>query len=317
MKRRDFIQSAASLAAMSVIGNMTNSCGHPSGLRRKLGKTGYEVFPVGYGGIVSMNDGQEASDRYVSWAIDRGINYFDVAPSYGDAEEKLGNSLKAYRKNSYLACKTTKRLSKEAEPEFEQSFDHLHTDYFDVYQMHSLSKQEDIDQAFGPGGVMEMMVKAKRDGRVRKLGLTAHSEEIALKAMALYDFDTVLFPVNWMMNMKTGMATTLCNDAKKRKMGLLAMKSLVLRRWFDQSEDRGDYGKSWCKPIPTENKALGVAAIKYAFRLGADIIIPPGNFKSFSFAVDHIEEIITQPVTTVETALLENEFAMVKEYPFF
>ena len=53
---------------------------------RKLGKTGFEISAVAYGGIVSMNDGQEASDRYVSWAIDRGINYFDVAPSYGDAE---------------------------------------------------------------------------------------------------------------------------------------------------------------------------------------------------------------------------------------
>jgi len=317
MKRRDFIQSATSLAAVSVIGSFAYSCGQTTGLQRKLGKTGFKVFPVAYGGIVSMNDGQEASDRYVSWAIDRGINYFDVAPSYGDAEEKLGNSLKAYRQQIHLACKTVKRLLKEAEPEFEQSFKQLHTDYLDVYQLHSLSKQEDIDQAFGPGGTMEMMVKAKRDGRVRKLGITAHSEEIALKAMALYDFDTVLFPVNWMMNMRDGMGTALCKDAKKRGMGLLAMKSQIHRRWFDQSEDRGDYRKSWCKPIHTDNKALGVAAIKYAFGLGADIIVPPGNFKSFSFAVDHIEEILSQPVSSNETALLENEFSLVKEYPFF
>ena len=317
MKRRDFIQSAASLAAIGVMGNVTYSCGHTKGLQRELGETGFKVFPVGYGGIVSMNDGQDASDRYVSWAIDHGINYFDVAPSYGDAEEKLGNSLKAYRKNIYLACKTARRLSRDAGAEFEKSFEHLHTDYFDVYQKHSLSTQEDIDQAFGPGGVLEMMVKARRDGRVRKLGITAHSEEIALKAMALYDFDTVLFPVNWMMIMKNGMGTALCRDAKQRKMGLLAMKSLVHRRWFDQSEDRGDYSKSWCKPIDTDNKMMGIAAMKYAFRLGADIMLPPGNFKSFSFVVDHIEEITAHSITGDEMALLENEFAMVKEYPFF
>ena len=316
MKRRDFIQNAASLAAVGVIGNMTYSCEQTTGLKRKLGETGFKVFPVGYGGIVSMNDGQEASDRYVSWAIDRGVNYFDVAPSYGDAEEKLGNSLKAYRKKIYLACKTAKRISKEAEVEFEKSFERLHTNYFDVYQMHGLSTQEDIDQAFGPGGVLEMMVKAKRDGRVRKLGITAHSEEIALKAMAMYDFDTVLFPINWMMIFKKGMGRALCSDAKNRKMGLLAMKAQVLRRWLDE-EDRGEYGKSWCKPIDTAEKETGIAAIKYAFRMGADITIPPGNFKSFSFAVDNIEAITTHPVTDVETKLLENEFAMVKDYPFF
>ena len=84
-------------------------------LKRTLGKTGYEVFPVAYGGIVSMKDGQAPSDNYVSWAIDHGVNYFDVAPSYQDAEEKLGNSLRPYRKDVYLACKTNCRLKKDAE----------------------------------------------------------------------------------------------------------------------------------------------------------------------------------------------------------
>ena len=112
------------------------------------------------------------------------------------------------------------------------------------------------------------------------------------------------------------MGRTLCLEAKKRKMGLLAMKSQTLRRWHDR-EDRGEYGKSWCKPIDTAEKEMGISAIKYAFRMGVDITLPPGNFKSFSFAVDNIEEISTHPVTGVETALLENEFAMVKDYPFF
>ena len=315
MKRRDFIECAASIAAISVMSNVTNSCNHSPGFKNKLGETGFKVFPVGYGGIVSMNDGQEASDRYVSWAIDRGVNYFDVAPSYGDAEEKLGNSLKAYRKKIYLACKTDKRLSKEAELEFEKSFELLHTDYFDVYQLHNFSTQEDVDLAFGPGGVLEMLVKAKRDGRVRKLGITSHSEEIALKAMAMYDFDTVLFPINWLMILKKNMGRELCHDVKRRKMGLLAMKSQILRRWHDQ-EDRGEYSKSWCKPINTTEKELGISAIKYAFHMGADITLPPGNFKSFSFAVDHIEA-IADPYKSIDLDLLEAAYARVKDYPFF
>ena len=86
---------------------------------RTLGNTGFNVSAVSYGGIVSMEDGQEASNRYVSWAIDQGINYFDVAPTYGDAQEKLGASLKPYRKDVYLACKTAQRLHKDAKIELE------------------------------------------------------------------------------------------------------------------------------------------------------------------------------------------------------
>ena len=320
MKRRDFLQSATALVALGTVGGFAHSCGKTNRpTKRELGKTGFMVFPVGYGGIVSMRDGQDASDNYVSWAIDHGVNFFDVAPSYGDAEEKMGSSLKSYRKDVYLACKTARRLRSEAEPEFEKSFGLLHTDYFDLYQMHNLSSQNDLDRAFGADGVLEMMVKAKQDGRVRKLGITAHSEEIALKAMAMYDFDSVMFPINWMMNKSNGMGSSLCNEAKKREMGVISIKSLIHRRWFEQSErDNSEYPKSWCKPIyATENKELGIAAVKYAFHLGANIVIPPGDFKSFSFVINNYDEIVNQPLSSNETKLLENEFSLVKEYPFF
>ena len=93
--------------------------------------------------------------------MDRGVNYFDVAPSYGDAEEKLGLSLKPHRKDLFLACKTTIRTKKEAEKEFEESLRLLHTDYFDVFQLHSLTTPEDVDKAFDSNGVIEMIEKEK------------------------------------------------------------------------------------------------------------------------------------------------------------
>ncbi len=323
MNRRNFMQGAAAIAALGVTGKITDVFGReqkPAAiLKRELGKTGFKVFPIVYGGIVSMRDGQAASDNYVSWAIDRGINYFDVAPGYEDAQEKLGNSLKNYRKNVYLACKTGNRMREGAERDFERSFELLHTDYFDVYQLHGISAQKDIDQAFGPGGVMEMMIRAKQEGRVRKLGITAHSEEIAIKAIELYDFDTVMFPVNWMMNMRNEMGTALCREAKKREMGILGIKSLIHRHWKDESERQSSgYKKAWCKPIDTmTDKALSIAAIKYSLQLGPDVIIPPGDFKSFSFVVDHIEEITNSPLSQEEKALLDKEYVQVKDYPFF
>ena len=142
---------------------------------RKFGKTGFEVSAVSYGGIVSstiLDDRpmepyeQKGSDRYVSWAIDQGINYFDVAPTYGNAQEMLGNSLLPYRGRIHLACKTEERRREKAQPLMEESLRLLHTDYFDVYQMHALKTMEDLEIAFGPGGVMEMMREMKEKGIV-------------------------------------------------------------------------------------------------------------------------------------------------------
>jgi predicted aldo/keto reductase-like oxidoreductase len=287
-------------------------------IKRKFGNTGFEITPVVYGGIVSMKDGQDASDKYVSWAIDKGINYFDVAPSYGDAQEKLGNSLLPYRKNIHLACKTMCRTKAEAEKEFEQSFRMLHTDYFDVYQMHALSREEEVEQAFGVGGVMEMMVKAKEQGLVRNLGITCHSEAVALKAMSLYNFDTVLFPLNWHMNMGYGMGAELCRTAKEKSMGILAMKGLIERRWMNPEERHtSQFPKSWCKPIDVENKELRLAAMKYTLSLGVDTFVPPGNFVDFSFVVENIEECLENPLAEEDITLLKEAYEKVKDYPFF
>lgn len=108
---------------------------------RDLGRTGFKVSAVSYGGIVSASeydgrdygpDGQEKSDGYVAWAMEQGVNYFDVSPRYGNAQTMMGNSLIPFRKDIYLACKTENRLRAQAEPEMEESLKLLHTDYFDV-----------------------------------------------------------------------------------------------------------------------------------------------------------------------------------------
>ena len=294
---------------------------------RKFGNTGYEISAVTYGGIVSAGrygqtvmpgDGQAASDRYVAWAVEQGVNYFDVAPTYGDAQLMLGHSLVPYRKNVYLACKTEARTRREAEALMEESRRLLRTDYFDVYQMHALSKMEDIEIAFGPGGVMELMRDMKEKGVARKLGITAHSEAVALKALELYDFDTVLFPFNWHMNMAHGMGGTLARVAKEQGVGLLCMKSMIERSWTDEERYASKYPKSWCKPIDVdEEPALLLAAMKYALSLGVDTLVPPGNFDHFRFAVEHIDEALAQPLTEAERALLAARLETVRDRPFF
>ena len=286
--------------------------------KRALGATGYEISAVAYGGIVSMKDGQPASDRYVAWAIEQGVNYFDVAPSYGDAQEKLGNSLAAYRGDVYLACKTAQRTRPAAEEEFRQSLKDLHTDYFDVYQLHGLASVEDVDTAFGPGGVMELVERARRDGLIRRAGITAHSEEAALKALSLYDFDTVLFPLNWGLHLEKGMGGRLIAEAKRRNMGLLGMKALIHRAWLDKDEQAASpFPKSWCKPIDPDDEPFRLAAMRYALSLGADALVPPGNFADFSFMVQHIDECLARPLDGGDQALLESRLPEARAHSFF
>lgn len=170
----------------------------------QLGTTGLTVSRVSYGGIVSAgfydnvaypSEGQDASDRYVAWAVDHGVNYFDVAPGYGNAQDQLGLSLEPYRKQVNLACKTQHRDRETAEKDLERSLRLLKTDYFDVYQLHAVSSMDDVERAFAPGGIMEMMRTLKERGIARFLGFTAHSEEAALRMLELFPFDTVLSPL--------------------------------------------------------------------------------------------------------------------------
>ena len=132
-----------------------------------------------------------------------------------------------------------------------------------------------------------------------------------------YDFDSVLFPFNWFMHMEHGMGQRLLKVAKERNMGILAMKSFVERSWSSKERYSSKFPKSWCKPIDTEDVDFGVAAMKYALSLGVDTLIPPGNYASFSFAVEHIQECLDNPLTGADRAFLADKLKTVRGKEFF
>lgn len=273
-------------------------------LYHPLGRTGIGVSAVVFGGIINMDETQQDANRYVAKAIEAGVNYFDVAPTYGDAEDRLGPALAPYRKNVFLACKTEERTAAGAKEKLETSLRKLNTDHFDVYQLHALTTDKDLDTAFGPGGAMETVLKAKRDGLIRNVGFSAHNEDVALRALSMYDFDTVLFPLNWALGICRGWGDRISQAVKEKGIGLLGMKALVRRQWRD-GEAR-PYPKSWCQPI-WGDEALGVAAMKYAVLKGANTLVPPGNFEHFSFMLAHADESFLNPLTEEEWALLRRE----------
>ncbi|MCL2420948.1 MAG: aldo/keto reductase [Defluviitaleaceae bacterium] len=282
-----------------------------------LGKTGLEISRVTFGGIICMDEAQKDADRFVSHAIDAGVNYFDVAPSYGNAEEKLGPAFKNYRSKAFLACKTTERSAEGARRELENSLKTLQTDYFDVYQMHSLSEQADIDKAFAEDGVMRTIIAAKKEGLIRNIGITAHSEKVALEALSRFDFDTVMFPFNWALNIGKGFGSELIKACKEKGIGILGIKSIAHRHW--REDEVRVYPKSWCKTIFThtsEEEQLGLCAMKHALSLGVDSLVPPGNFTQFEFMVKHFDECAANPISEAELAYLKDCMPEEKEYIF-
>ena len=179
MERRIFLKQAAITAASLASASNMSAAKTPSNpiAKRTLGKTGEKLSIIGFGGIVVMDQEPTAAANIVSEAVDRGINYFDVAPSYGNAQERLGPALAPYRKNCFLACKTDGRMKDDSRAQLEESLKLLKTDHVDLYQFHALTKMADLDKVLGPGGAMETMEAAKKEGKIRYIGFSVHSAD--------------------------------------------------------------------------------------------------------------------------------------------
>ena len=221
MERRDFLKQSALAAAASATTRLASAANTPTQpiARRPLGKTGEHLSIIGFGGIVVMNEDPGAASNIVAEAVDRGINYFDVAPSYGNAQERLGPALAPYRKKCFLACKTEGRMKDDSRKQLEESLRLLKTDHVDLYQFHALTKMTDLDKVLGPGGAMETMEAAKKEGKIRYIGFSVHSVETALAAMDRYNFDTVLFPLNWLLFSQANFGPQILKRAQEKADG--------------------------------------------------------------------------------------------------
>jgi aryl-alcohol dehydrogenase-like predicted oxidoreductase len=241
MKRRPFIQSIplATAAYWAAVEKALAGNDHEP-IPQRAYNAEVNLSIVGFGAIVLMGQEQPAANDEVARAVDRGINYFDVAPSYGkgEAERKLGPALKPYREKVFLACKTGKRDLAGARVEFENSLKTLQTDRFDLYQLHNMHRPDDIEKAFAPGGVMELMVKAREEGKVRYLGFSAHDEEVALELLDRFEWDSVLFPVNYVCFAVNGFGRRLVEKAKAKNVARLALKALAHTPWDSKEAKR-------------------------------------------------------------------------------
>ena len=268
---------------------------------RRYGSSGDALFIVAFAGIVVANETSENSDRYVSWAIDQGINYFDVAPSYGNAQNMLGPALEPYRKDVFLACKTNNRDARSVQAELEASLRLLRTDHFDLYQLHAMSTERDLEIATGPGGALEVFLRARDAGKVRYLGFSAHSAEVAIELMNRFDFDSVLFPVNFTTWYESGFGPQIMAEAEQRGIYRLALKGVA----YHGLADGQDRVREKCWYAPIEDRELMKLALRWTLSQPVTAAIPPGDPELWQMAVELAHNFTS--ITSEEEAILKNE----------
>jgi predicted aldo/keto reductase-like oxidoreductase len=250
--------------------------------RRSYGDTGEKLSIVGFGGITAADRPPHIVEKLVIRAMERGVNYFDVAPTYGNAEELLGPILSEYRDEIFLACKTTQRTKNEAASELRSSLRKLQTDRFDLYQLHGIGSMEDVEAIFGHDGAIHAFVEAREEGKIDHIGFSAHSVEAALSAIGRFDFDSVLFPVNF-VTFLGGFGPQVIQAAGERGVACLALKAMAKSKW-PQGANREDYPKCWYQPV--SDPELADMALRFTLSQPVVAAVPSGEEQLFEMALD-------------------------------
>jgi len=262
--------------------------------RRALGKTGEKLSIIGFAGIVVMENSPSFASNIVAEAVDRGINYFDVAPTYGNAQERLGLALQPYRDKVFLACKEEDWSREGSAKLLDESLRLLRTDHVDLYQFHALSKMSDLEQIFGPKGAMETFEAARKSGKLRFIGFSAHSVEVALAAMDRYHFDTILFPINFVLYSQAKFGPQVLEKARQKEMGIMALKGMAKSTASGKNDH--PHPKCWYEPAAfPEEAAMG---LRWTLSQPVTAAIPPGDERYFRLGMDVGQTF--QPITETE-----------------
>ncbi|SNZ03140.1 Predicted oxidoreductase of the aldo/keto reductase family [Natronoarchaeum philippinense] len=258
---------------------------------RPLGETGHDSTVAAFGAIALNWLEQEGANQMVEHVLDAGVNHFDVAPTYGDAEIKLGPKLRQHREEIFLGCKTQERDYEGATRKLEQSLHRLGTDHIELYQIHGLEYEDELDEITGDGGALEAIREAKAEGTVDHIGLTSHGNpQLILDAIErIDDLDSLMFPMNPVVAGKDGGEydyEAVLDRAEEKGIGTLGIKAFAGGSWpstDDLPEADRPYA-NWYEPVDTPEEIR--ERFDFAATQGLTSVLTPGDPKLVTMVLD-------------------------------
>ena len=218
---------------------------------RRFGRTGHKSTVAIFGAVALADVSQEEADQVMEQVIEAGVNHVDVAPSYGQAELRVGPWMPRERSRFFLGCKTMERTKEGAWKEMQESLKRLQTESFDLYQCHAITTMEELDAITMTGGALEAFVDAQREGLIRHIGITGHgvnAPEIYLEALRRFDFDTILFPLNFVQMRMPGYrryTEELIAECKAKDVGTMVIKTITKAPWGERQHTAA----TWYEPF--------------------------------------------------------------------
>ena len=244
--------------------------------KRKLGRTGEYVTMLGTGGYHVGWTTERDAQEVIEASLEGGVRFFDTAESYskGVSEERYGKYLTPkYRDLIFLMTKSTGRDAKTVQEHLEGSLRRLKVDQIDLYQVHSIRTPDDVDSRI-ENGVLEVLLKAKQQGKIKYLGFTGHQNPFAHTRMLEQTkdsdiFDACLMPVNVLDATYYSFTQNVIPKALERNMGILAIKSLADGRFFSKKEK-----PNWTSDDPLIPNYLSIKeAMHYVRSLPVTVLI--------------------------------------------
>ena len=220
--------------------------------KRRFGRTEHMSTVAILGAFAFSAATQDETDEAMEGVIEAGVNHVDVAPTYGDAEERLGPWLARERDRFFVGGKTTKRTRDGAAREMRESLERLQIDQFDLYQLHAVNSMEELTEATGPNGALQAVLEGRGEGLTRFVGITGHGLDaptVFVEALSRFDFDSVLFPINFVLYANADYrrrSEELMRQCRSRDLGSMAIKSIAKGLW---DEDESRTYTTWYKPF--------------------------------------------------------------------
>ena len=207
---------------------------------RTLGRTGHDSTVVSFGTYAVGWLSQDDADRAIELVLDHGVNHFDIAPTYGEAMERVAPWMPEIRKREiFVGAKTAVRDRDGAWRDVESIMQRMNTDRFDLFQLHSVGDMEQLELATAPGGSLETLVEMREQGLTKWLGITGHGPEVPatiLEALKRFDFDTVMFPLNPAAARDAAyrdVSNRLLAVCEERDIGVQTIKMIARGGWGD------------------------------------------------------------------------------------